>query len=232
MRGTHATDAVDFHSEIAKQFAQRYDQNSRFEDRLRGWEAAIASTSRRRYAVDLGCGAGNVTGLLTVVSERVLAVDGSAEMVELCRSRVDPSVEVICARLETLDPELFDTADLVTLSSVVEYLEDPQRLIELISERSSANVVLLVSLSNRQSVYRRLESALFRVAGRPRYLRYVKSQLRPEQLEVGSLKIGSLRYMSPAPVVGRAARALRLQRWFDTLVLVELANDPPAATTG
>lgn len=218
-------DAVGFHSEISDRFAGRYTDSSRFEDRLRVWRDALAPLSPRAFAVDLGCGPGDITKHLVDVSDRVLAVDGSPEMIELCRQTVGPAAEFLCSRLETLDPDVLAGADLITLSSVVEYLEDPTELLASVSRAAVPGAVVFVSIPNRASIYRRMEWLAFRVTRRPTYLRFVQSTLRPSQLAVGSLRIGDVRHLSPAPFCGRLARRLGLQRWFDTLVLVELVND-------
>lgn len=217
-----AGDAVTFHSSIAADFADRYEMSEQFRDRRAVWFDAIESVGQRGFTVDLGCGAGQLTELVVATSERVLAIDGSAEMIELCRARTGASAEYLCARFDVLDKDRLRGADLLIASSVLEYIAEPAELLRSLSSELAPEAVILVSIPNRRSVYRLLERGVFAVLKRPGYLAYARSRPEPEELTVNGFEVHSVRYLSPAPLVGGLARRFRLREWFDTLVLVEL----------
>lgn len=79
---------------------------------------------------DLGCGTGHLTSLLAPHVARVVAVDGSSEMLSAARERVAGcrNVELHLADLEQLP--LPDAAlDLATLSLALHYVPDPARAV-------------------------------------------------------------------------------------------------------
>ncbi len=82
-----------------------------------GWEVA-----------DLGCGTGHLAAQLAPHVRRVVAVDGSTEMLTAARERVAPfaNVEVVLGDLERL-PVPDDAVDLATLSLALHYVADPAR---------------------------------------------------------------------------------------------------------
>lgn len=79
---------------------------------------------------DLGCGTGHLTALMAPHVKRVVAVDGSSEMLAAARDRVrDASnVDLHLGDLEQL-PLADGSLDLATLSLVLHYVPDPARAI-------------------------------------------------------------------------------------------------------
>lgn len=79
---------------------------------------------------DLGCGTGHLTSLLAPHVARVVAIDGSSEMLSAARARVADAgnVELHLADLEQLP--LSDAAlDLATFSLALHYVPDPARAV-------------------------------------------------------------------------------------------------------
>jgi trans-aconitate 2-methyltransferase len=78
--------------------------------------------------LDAGCGSGRVTGMLIerLPEGRVIAVDGSASMVENVRSVLRPRDEAIVADL--LELELEEPVDVVFSSAVFHWILDHDRL--------------------------------------------------------------------------------------------------------
>ena len=224
MTGSQPVDAVTFHSGIADRFSSRYDESRAFRDRKDVWSEAIESVGSRKFALDLGCGAGQITELLQASTTRIVAIDGSAEMIKLCRDRTGGQAEYRCARLESLDLSEFADADLVVASSVLEYLDEPVDLVRRVADAVGPGAVCLATIQNRRSVYRFAERFAFRLVRRPGYLVHVRSRPRPADLAVAGFEIRSTRPLSPAPGIGQLARKLGLRRWCDTLILVELVR--------
>lgn len=78
--------------------------------------------------LDAGCGSGRVTELLVdrLPKGRVIAVDGSAAMVETTRRKLGRSVEVICSDL--LDLELDTQVDAVISTATFHWIDDHELL--------------------------------------------------------------------------------------------------------
>jgi len=78
--------------------------------------------------LDVGCGTGRITeALLALVPNgRVLAMDASADMVELARQRLGPRVNVWCQ--DVLDLELDEEVDVVVSTAALHWVTDHDRL--------------------------------------------------------------------------------------------------------
>lgn len=78
--------------------------------------------------LDVGCGTGRVTeSLLALVPRgRVLAVDASAEMVELARERLGERAEVWCG--DALEIEVEEPVDAVVSTATLHWVTDHERL--------------------------------------------------------------------------------------------------------
>jgi trans-aconitate 2-methyltransferase len=95
------------------------------------WAASILDRARLRgdeTVLDAGCGSGRVTGMLIerLPEGRVIAVDGSASMVENVRSVLRPRDEAIVADL--LELELAEPVDVVFSSAVFHWVLDHDTL--------------------------------------------------------------------------------------------------------
>ena len=78
--------------------------------------------------LDVGCGSGRVTEQLALLvpEGRVLAIDASAEMVQLARERLGARAEVWCR--DALELELDGEADLVFSTATLHWVRDHDRL--------------------------------------------------------------------------------------------------------
>lgn len=86
---------------------------------------------------DFGCGAGNLTALLSPSVEQVIALDASAEM---CKSLQNKNLNNVSVISELLTQELIDTHpklskkfDLIVASSVCSFLPDYESSLELLN---------------------------------------------------------------------------------------------------
>jgi trans-aconitate 2-methyltransferase len=90
--------------------------------------ARLAGIPPDATLLDVGCGTGRVTeSLLALVpAGRVLAIDASAEMVELARSRLGDRVEVWCQ--DVLDLELSEPVDAIVSTATLHWVTDHDRM--------------------------------------------------------------------------------------------------------
>jgi ArsR family transcriptional regulator len=130
-------------------FASAAEQWDRTRDELFG--ARIASMALvgllpQDWTVgDLGCGTGAVTEALAPFVQKVIAVDGSSQMLAAARQRLDPfaNVELRHGELEQLplDDQLLDAA---TLMLVLHHLPDPSRVFAEVNRTLRPNGSLLI----------------------------------------------------------------------------------------
>ena len=177
-------DAVAWHNAIAHRFSRRYVEGRRFRERFQAWDALIRRYGRPSFtAVDLGCGPGVFTGLLAECCKDVLAIDGSPTMLETAREtlREFHNITFQESRLELWNGWSQTPIQLAVCSSVIEYMDQPDAFLTSCRRGLSSGGILLISMPNGASLYRRLEWLLHRLTGRPRYYGYVRTVETPRE---------------------------------------------------
>lgn len=103
--------------------------------------------------LELGCADGSITGFLAERFARIVAVDGSGDMIARARERVArPNVEFVCILFEELHlAERFDTA---WLTHILEHVEDPVRVLRVAREHLAPGGVVIAGVPNASSVHR------------------------------------------------------------------------------
>jgi SAM-dependent methyltransferase len=134
------------------------------------------SDKDRPVCVDLGCGPGAITLGLARLGFETIGVDSSSAMVELATNAVAESdvenghCRFVCMDLVEFLEGFAGEADFIVSSSVLEYLDDPTRMLELVARRLRTGGTFAVSVPNARSVYRWVEPAL--LLRKPKALRY------------------------------------------------------------
>ncbi len=220
--------AARWHSRVAEQFDAGYEEGGRFRERFEVWREVLERLGKPGGRVlDFGCGSGRLDPPLLATGCRVVGVDGSPALLNLARKRASrtagDSVDWMCADLATLDHRDLGRFDLIVASSVLEYLAEPEVVLGRLAAMLERDGRLAFSLPNRSSLYRALESGLFRCFGRPRYRRYVQSlpsgrTVRGWLSRVG-LEIDEAHWLGPTPLLSALLRPLGLARYSDNLVL-------------
>jgi trans-aconitate 2-methyltransferase len=109
--------------------ARTYDQSS---EPQQAWAsevlARLEGISRDATVLDVGCGTGRVTELLPalVPRGRVMAMDASADMVALARTRLGDRAEVWCQ--DVLDLDLDEPVDVIVSTATLHWVTDHDRL--------------------------------------------------------------------------------------------------------
>jgi len=109
--------------------ARTYDRSS---EPQQGWASEVLARldgiAPDATVLDVGCGTGRVTeALLQLVPEgRVLALDASADMVELARRRLGDRAEVWCQ--DVLDLDLDGPVDAILSTATLHWVTDHDRL--------------------------------------------------------------------------------------------------------
>ncbi|MBP0438575.1 class I SAM-dependent methyltransferase [Tianweitania sediminis] len=223
------SDAVAWHDGIADRFDAAYTRARGFRERKMVWSRLIS-----RYApagarvLDAGCGSGVLTAVAAEHAAHVLAVDGSAAMLDLARRRIAiEGLAHVVLRLAMIDERVLAQEapfDLVLCSSVLEYVDDFWGTVDTLVSALAHDGMLLFSVPNSHSVYRHAERLMFRLCGWPRYRRHVRHIIALEALQrelaQRNLEVMETVYYAPAPVLSPVLRALGAARFSDTLVVL------------
>jgi trans-aconitate 2-methyltransferase len=157
------------------------DWDARTYDRVSGpqeeWSRAIIERLELRgdeTVLDAGCGSGRVTELLLerLPRGRVIAVDGSAAMVEQARERLDPARTTLI-HSDLLDLDLRAEADAVFSNAVFHWIKDHRRLFELLYAALRPGGRIEAQCGGEGNVAR-FFAAMEPIAARPPYLEHLE----------------------------------------------------------
>jgi 2-polyprenyl-6-hydroxyphenyl methylase/3-demethylubiquinone-9 3-methyltransferase len=172
-------DAITFHDKGAARFDEGYDRSRAFQERYGVWKRYINRHVQPGMSVlDAGCGSGIFSFAAAARGALVTGIDGSAEMIALCeRKRQDlevsnPQFEV--GRIEDLAAMSAGSQDVILCSSVIEYVDDIAAALGSFARLLKPSGVLIVSMPNAHSFYRKLERLTFSLTGKPRYYQFVR----------------------------------------------------------
>lgn len=223
----HSLNAIEWHSKVARQFDQRYEISPAFIERRNVWKDIIARyATRSTRTLDAGCGSGVLSFLAAERCRNVVGIDGSPEMIAICeekKSRMETSnIDFFIMPFESLSNLGAMTFDLILCSSVLEYLSDFWRSIDLLAGRLAPGGVLVFSIPNQSSIYRKFEKITFALTGRPRYYAHVRGLIPIRLVSCGltkrRLKVLETRYFAPSPI-SFLARSFSMPWVADNLVL-------------
>ena len=158
-------------------------------------------------ALDFGCGAGVMVKELSRMGINVTAVDRSRAMIEAAQSRLGSSCT---AALELLRDDLGEDGayrrrsyDLILCLSVLEFVSSPEELIAHLAGLLAVGGLLILTVPNRNSYFRRLERfgfhhpefsrwlpGLNHLASPDCYLRHQRRQFTAEELSDSSKQLG------------------------------------------
>jgi 2-polyprenyl-3-methyl-5-hydroxy-6-metoxy-1,4-benzoquinol methylase len=180
-----SSDAVAFHSQIASEFHESYKADPNRLERIDVWRTYLARHAKpAELAYDLGCGSGMLTCEIAGRADKVIAIDGSDAMLAIAgkntAGRGFHNVSFRQARLPIADTTGLEPADLVISSSVIEYLDTVEGALDFVRKLMKPGAMLFFSMSNRDSISRRLVRVVHRLTGRPRYFGFVKHFLNED----------------------------------------------------
>lgn len=185
--GEGSNSAVDHFSETSTSFFENYAKDPDFMERRQLWAGLAKKYSTAGgTAVDLGCGPGILSQSLLSTGMKVIATDGSKEMLELCRKNnagAGDRLELIQARLPEIRELDGRKCNLLFCSSVLEYIDDLPLALKKLSSLIQPGGTAAVSFPNRSSLYRRFERLRYRLTGSPDYLQYVHTMLNKSEME-------------------------------------------------
>jgi len=158
---------AEFHERIASSWDARYERGG-CRHRLGVFNSILdRSVIPGQCWLDLGCGSGVLTRELVERGAHVVALDGSPSMLRAARSSLDvlSSAPVTFRQgdaqdLSWAEPCAFDG---VLCSSVVEYLDDQDKLLHQVSRVLKNDGVLIISVPPKGSLVRTAQKVLRRL---------------------------------------------------------------------
>jgi 2-polyprenyl-3-methyl-5-hydroxy-6-metoxy-1,4-benzoquinol methylase len=223
------TDAVGWHSQIARDFDAKYQTSSSFRERLAVWSALIDEFARGQFDVlDAGCGSGVFAALAARRSRFVLGFDASAEMIELAEARCRAAgLRNTAFRVAALEqPNIFGNSrfDLILCSSVLEYVEDYWRAFDWLVAALKPGGAIILSMPNGDSFWRKGEKVIHSLTGWPRYFAHVRNVPKSAEVRDGlkarGMEVLSMKFYAPTPILSPIARAAGLARHADNLFVI------------
>lgn len=187
MQQARSGDAIAFHSEIASEFHESYRADPNRRERLDVWRAYLARYAKpAQRAYDLGCGSGMLTCEIASRAAEVTAIDGSDAMIAIARKNTAErgfrNVTFRQARLPIADTSDLPAAELVISSSVIEYLDSVEAALAFVRSLMKPGAMLFFSMSNRDSISRKIVRLVYRMTGRPRYFGFVRHFLNEDDV--------------------------------------------------
>ena len=170
--------AVDFHSNTAIEFDERYRLSSQFQQRFEVWTKIFEKyVNAQMKVLDAGCGSGIFSIYLAQKGCDVSGVDGSGRMIELCNNRsLENNVEIQFHQaflpFENIDE--FSKQDVILCSSVLEYIADYETVIRQFRDLLNPKGILIISMPNQDSWYRKIEKYIFKFTGRPHSYQFIQ----------------------------------------------------------
>jgi trans-aconitate 2-methyltransferase len=135
--------------------AGTYDRSS---DPQQAWAAEVRErlegVSPDATVLDVGCGTGRVTETLLalVPNGRVLAVDASADMIELARRRLGDRADVWCQNV--LDLNLTSPVDVIISTATLHWVTDHDRLWKTLARALKPGGVLEIQCGGQGNIAR------------------------------------------------------------------------------
>lgn len=170
--------AVRFHDQIARRFDRKYELSPAFGERFRVWTTLFDRYVRPGDRVlDLGCGSGVFSRYLAGRGCQVVGIDGSPAMIALGEQKAAPAhpVRYLVQTLPLANLTDVGTQDVIVASSLLEYMDDMDALLGQARLLLRPGGLLIASVPNNVSLYRRIERRVFRLTGRPAYFGHIRN---------------------------------------------------------
>jgi glycosyltransferase involved in cell wall biosynthesis/2-polyprenyl-3-methyl-5-hydroxy-6-metoxy-1,4-benzoquinol methylase len=186
--------AIDFHSAIALDFKSNFQKSEQFTQRFQVWTSLFEKYIKPKMSVlDAGCGAGVFSHYLAKKGCEVVGIDGAENMIRLC-NKVEESNNLDLVFYQEILPfknvEKYGSKDVIICSSVLEYIDNYEKIIAQFAQILNNQGFLIVSMPNRESWYRQIEKYIFRFTGKPNYYKYSKHLINENEFSDALKKHG------------------------------------------
>lgn len=186
--------AIDFHSETAFQFQEKYKKSAQFKERYKVWTKLFNKYIYPDMSVlDVGCGSGIFSYYLATKKCKVTGIDGSEKMIELCQNsytQENVTLSFLQDNLPFQNHLKYAKKEIIICSSVLEYLPDYKNITTQFSQILNDNGILIVSMPNQDCWYRKIEKYIFKTTGKPDYFPHLKQVVKADIFSKELLELG------------------------------------------
>jgi 2-polyprenyl-3-methyl-5-hydroxy-6-metoxy-1,4-benzoquinol methylase len=233
-------DVREYFNRTAVRFSANYVHADEFDERRRVWkrhiDEALTQLGSDTLCLDVGCGDGALGRMVAQRGVRTIGIDQSKMMIALAQHRAQQAR--LSQQLEYVEGSVPFASDLygrfegrvglILCSSVLEYVDDYERVLRQLHGLLEHGGWLVVSVPNRESIYRFGERVRKRFAlTGGSYLQYQRSQFVAVDFKSTLTGLG-FRVLRDEyfalPLHRHSARLVgqRRSRWLATLYLVAL----------
>ncbi len=222
---TAPADAIAFYSEAAPSFHASYRADANRLERLQVWRCFIDKyVAHAKFAYDLGCGSGILACELARRGIDVVGVDGAPGMLSIARRSAYEArlsrIRFEQHRLPIAHTDGWQKAESVISSSALEYLDSLPEAFASIHGLLQHGGTLVFSVSNRDSLSRKLVRMVHRLTGRPAYFGLLK-QFRSIAQVRAELDAAGFDFLEGT----HFACADRVNRWLGRVLPLRLASN-------
>jgi 2-polyprenyl-3-methyl-5-hydroxy-6-metoxy-1,4-benzoquinol methylase len=160
----------EYFDSISADWDKKYAESFLFRNRYETFKRLIEKYSKEKNsALDYGCGAGNLTKLLSERFKSVTATDLSGEMLKAAANRFNGNENVKVVPLNQVVNSHFD---FIICSSVIEYSKEDSELLKGLSSLLNNNGVLIITFPNRFGALQMLNRFILRFITNENYTNY------------------------------------------------------------
>jgi 2-polyprenyl-3-methyl-5-hydroxy-6-metoxy-1,4-benzoquinol methylase len=193
-----ATSTATYFDKRSEEWEDLYQNDPRFSRRyqlLTDFIRPLLNRYRIVRALDYGCGTGIFSRWLSSNGVGVIGLDISDQMLQKARDLSDDSI-TFTNDLSQVTSSRFDA---IFALSVLEYVDDVERLLQAFSSSTSSRGLLVASIPNPGGVIRRVESLVFTIrkitsgklfGSRGDYLAHQRWQITPKQFDALMKSLG------------------------------------------
>jgi SAM-dependent methyltransferase len=232
-------DTINYFDKISGEYQDFTFRKSEFLERYETWFTYIDKykSDNFKYALDVGCGNGIITAYL-LKYYNTTAVDGSMKMLEIVSETLNYFVSIKKLNLVNTNLPFDDNYinnfegkfDFITLSSVIEYVDNDMLLMQQLFSLLKPKGILLLSFPNKSSFYRKFEMLVIKRFHKHTYLKYVRRFYRKKDFDRLSTGIGfetleENYYALPKPNIFRHFFGKSRPKWFAALCISVLRKN-------
>lgn len=220
--------AIDFHSETAINFDKKYNSSSQFQQRYEVWTTLFEQYIKPNMKVmDAGCGSGIFSIYLAKKGNIVTGIDGSEKMIQLCRSRsIENNIEIKFHQAFLPFENIHDheKQNIILCSSVLEYIIDYEVVISQFKQLLNPNGLLIISMPNKNSWYRKIEKYIFKLTGRPYSYQFIQhieiEKLFTERLNKSGFELLEINYYPSTNFLSTALQKIGINEKYTNTMFV------------
>lgn len=206
-----------------------YEKKASFLEKLNVWNTYINKYSNDNYNVlDIGCGSGRITFELAKKNKFVTGIDQSEIMLNICKKQ---KKNINCKNIEFVKYDFLklnnlniENVDIITCSSVLEYVSDLNGCMELCYNKLCNSGIFIFSIPNKSSIYRKIEYVTSRILDIPKYAKFIQNMGTLKSilpfLAENKFELLEFYYFGKTNYLSKLFDKFKLNRFSDNMLLI------------